>query len=139
MSGTAIRQPNQGWDASEGVSKVAMLRWDTDTLAWVKVSGGTTEGPDVNVTNFPADPATATGQTNIQTKIGDVLADYKISDIDADASPNYYGFLRKDGAWYILKETVSAGADTYRYVKGASGYNWSNRASESYVTFDSAF
>ena len=54
---------------------------------------------------------------------------YRISDIDDDATPNYYGFLKADGSWYILKETVSAGANTYRYVAGSSGYNWSNRAS----------
>ena len=40
------------------------------------------------------------------TEIQDTLDTYKISDIDADASPNYYGFLRKDGAWYIIKETI---------------------------------
>lgn len=67
------------------------------------------------------------------------LSDYKISDIDADASPNYYGFLRSDGAWYIIKETISAGNDTYRYASGSSGYNWSNRASETYQSFDNTF
>ena len=69
----------------------------------------------------------------------DSLDGYKVSDVDDDGSPNYYGFLRADGAWYIIKETLSAGANTYRYVKGASGYNWSNRASESYDTFDAIF
>jgi len=67
------------------------------------------------------------------------LTNYKLSDVDDDASPNYYGYIRADGAWYIMKETISAGADTYRYVSGTSGYNWANRASETYVTFDSAF
>ena len=75
---------------------------------------------------------------SVSTNLDD-LGGYKVSDVDADASPNYYGFLRADGAWYILKETISAGADTYRYVKGASSYNWSNRASESYDTFDAIF
>lgn len=69
----------------------------------------------------------------------DSLDGYKISDIDADASPNYYGFLRADGAWYILKETIVPGDDTYRYVAGSSSYTWSGRTGLSYVTFDSAF
>lgn len=70
----------------------------------------------------------------------DTLVNYALSDVDADASPNYYGYLRCDGAWYILKETISAGADTYRYYFGTSDYttNWTNRASLTYVYFDSA-
>lgn len=71
----------------------------------------------------------------------DTLASYRISDKDDDASPNYYGFVNADGAWYILKETVSAGADTYRYAAGSSDYttNWTNRASLSYGYFYSTF
>jgi len=53
---------------------------------------------------------------------------------DDDASPNYYGFEAADGSWYILKETVSAGADTYQYNLGTSSYTtgWTNRTSASY-------
>lgn len=69
------------------------------------------------------------------------LAGYTLSDKDDDASPNYYGYLAKDGSWYIMKETVVAGADTYRFIKGASGYttNWTNRASLSYDYFNTVF
>jgi hypothetical protein len=68
-------------------------------------------------------------------------ARYSIADKDADASPNYYGFTDAFGAWYIMKETVSAGADTYRYCKGANDYttNWTNRASLSYDYFYTVF
>ena len=68
--------------------------------------------------------------TNAIRNVDDVLAPYKITDKDDDASPNYYGFTKPDGSWYILKETVSAGADTYRYAVGTSAYttNWTNRA-----------
>lgn len=71
----------------------------------------------------------------------DILASYKISDKDDDASPNYFGFVNADGAWYILKETVSAGADTYRYAAGSSSYttNWTNRASLSFDHFYNVF
>ena len=69
------------------------------------------------------------------------LDGYELSDKDDDASPNYYGFLNAEGAWYVLKETVSAGADTYRYIKGTSDYptNWGNRSSLSYGYFNSVF
>jgi hypothetical protein len=68
-------------------------------------------------------------------------ARYSIADKDADASPNYYGFTDAFGNWYIMKETVSAGADTYRYCKGSSGYTtaWTNRAGQSYDYFYEVF
>lgn len=53
MSGVSI-DAGLGWSPSEKVQTVSMYRWDTGSLTWVKVSGGTTSGPDVNVTNFPA-------------------------------------------------------------------------------------
>lgn len=69
------------------------------------------------------------------------LSDYGKYKIDADASPNYYGFERRDGAWYIMKETISAGDDTYEYTKGSSDIatNWTNRVSLSYDTFANTF
>lgn len=77
----------------------------------------------------------------INTLIGDSLQDYIISDKDDDASPNYFGFLKKDGSWYIMKETVSAGADTYRYAKGTTDYttNWTGRVGLTYGYFNDIF
>lgn len=62
---------------------------------------------------------------------------YKITEVD-DSSPAFYGFVRKDGAWFIMKED-SAGA--YRYFKGASSFstNWTSRASLAYDYFDNIF
>lgn len=73
--------------------------------------------------------------------VDDVLGQYRINDTDDDASPNYYGFQDAMGDWYILKETISSGANTYRYVKGSSDYstNWTNRAALTYGLFDSVF
>ena len=64
----------------------------------------------------------------------DRLASYRTADVDEDASPNYYGFLNTHGRWYILKETLATGANTYRYVAGQSGYaaKWTSRVSLSY-------
>ena len=73
--------------------------------------------------------------------ISDILEGYKITDKDDDATPNYYGYTDKDGNWYILKEVVSPGADTYRYAKGTSDYttNWTGRAGLSYDYFYNVF
>jgi hypothetical protein len=69
------------------------------------------------------------------------VGQYVLSDKDDDASPNYYGYVDKDGNWYIMKETVSAGNDTYRFIKGSSDYttNWTNRISLSYDYFYTIF
>jgi hypothetical protein len=63
---------------------------------------------------------------------------YSISEIDDDALPSYYGFVDKDGRWYISKED-SAGS--YRYTKGNSSFstNWGNRAALTYDYFDVIF
>lgn len=71
----------------------------------------------------------------------DILARYKCADTDDDASPNYYGFLDKEGNWYILQEVLVAGANTYRYVRGTADYatNWGNRAGLTYDYFSEVF
>ncbi len=63
---------------------------------------------------------------------------YEIAQLDDASLPAYYGFLRKTGAWYIMKED-SAGA--YRYSKGTTAFstNWTNRASLTYDYFNSVF
>lgn len=73
----------------------------------------------------------------------DSLDEYKISDID-DADPTkYYGFLKKDGGYYILEEDTVA--KTYRYYKGSSGYDiavtgaWATRVSQTYDYFNVIF
>ena len=74
---------------------------------------------------------------NIQRVEGSLSA-YHVSDIDS-TGPNYYGFIDKDGAWYIIKEDTTA--LSYRYCKGTSDYssNWDNRATLTYDYFDAVF
>lgn len=61
---------------------------------------------------------------------------YQISQID-DSTPAYYGFVNKDGLWYIMQENNG----TYLYTKGASSFstNWTNRAALSYDYFNTVF
>jgi len=64
---------------------------------------------------------------------------YNISDTDDAGDPAYFGFLRANGNWYILRQEV---ADKhYRYVQGESGYAtaWTGRAALSYDYFDVVF
>lgn len=65
----------------------------------------------------------------------DPTAGYSISDIDESGTTKYYGYLNGSGGWYIMEVTST----TVRYVKGDSGYDFSNRASETYDTFDAIF
>ena len=69
------------------------------------------------------------------------VAGYVLSDKDDDASPNYYGYVDKEGNYYIMKETISPGADTYRFVKDSSGYTtaWTGRVGLSYDYFYNTF
>lgn len=62
---------------------------------------------------------------------------YGISQVD-DATPSYYGFVNKDGAWYITCEEEDG---SYRYCKGVIdfAYNWGRRGLLSYSYFNTAF
>jgi len=70
---------------------------------------------------------------------------YWISDIDNVSSPNFYGYIDRNGNWYIMKETLLDTTynttDTYRYYWGNSGYdsNWTNREDLTYGRYDSIF
>lgn len=81
--GTAYTRLKDSYDASEGVTKIAMLRWDTDTLSWVKFSGDSSGiAADVTVLNWPASLTGAAintsyvsgtitvGTTETQAKVG---------------------------------------------------------------------
>jgi len=61
---------------------------------------------------------------------------YKISDSAEPAGgPEYFGFLRQDGYWFIMKITTSGTDKTYRYISGTTDYttSWTGKAGLSYV------
>lgn len=67
---------------------------------------------------------------------------YEITELDeSDPTYSYYGFVHKDGPWYIARETKATGS--YRYTNGASNFStgWTNRATPSipYNYFDVIF
>jgi len=63
---------------------------------------------------------------------------YKISQVDDDNYPAYYGYINVSGAWYIMREDSS---NNYRYSKGDSSFalNWDGRALLTYGYFDTVF
>ena len=89
----------------------------------------------INIDGEIINPATENKQDTQITSEADKLFNYKLSGIDDTTATVYLGYLNKDGAWYIAKY-LSTGVT---YAKGSSGYNWSNRASESYGEFNNIF
>jgi len=63
---------------------------------------------------------------------------YNISNTET-GSTSYYGYIDKDGGWYIQKAVVAGAATTYTYAKGDSGYDWANKATATYGRFDTIF
>src|SRR3990170_1771821 len=60
--------------------------------------------------------ATISGTAAVETR--DVLERYKFSDTKTITATDYFGYLDKDGNWYILQLTAAAG----RYTSGGSDY-----------------
>ena len=64
---------------------------------------------------------------------------YAIADIEATATYKYFGFQRDDGYWYIMRKTLAI--KKFEYVAGPSAYStaWTNRASQTYTDYATAF
>lgn len=62
---------------------------------------------------------------------------YSISQVD-DSSPSYFGFVKKGGGWFIMREGEDS---SFRYVKGEAnfGANWVNRNRLDFNYFDKVF
>lgn len=70
----------------------------------------------------------------------DPVEGYYISDQEV-GSTSYYGYLNKDGNYYIQRG-IQVGAEiNYTYSSGSSGYvaAWANRAFEVYQNFADEF
>ena len=89
---------------------------------------------------FNDDVSDADGtQRNLRTaNIRQPLEGYRISDQEV-GSTTYYGYLNKDGAWYIQKGVQSGAVINYTYKAGSSSYSWANRTDPTYASFDTTF
>jgi hypothetical protein len=74
--------------------------------------------------------------TNVYTK---ETGSYSICNKEATATYKYFGFQRSDGYWYIMRKTIST--NVFEYVAGTSAYStaWTNRASQTYTDYATAF
>jgi hypothetical protein len=58
--------------------------------------------------------------TIVEITDSDPLLGYRICDRDSgNGDFNYYGYMKKDGSFYIMREEVAVGA--YRYYQGNIG------------------
>jgi hypothetical protein len=74
--------------------------------------------------------------TNVYTK---ETGSYSICNKEATATYKYFGFQRSDGYWYIMRKTIST--NVFEYAAGTSAYStaWTNRASQTYTDYATAF
>jgi len=78
---------------------------------------------------------------------GFLLDGYRVSEQASkttDANVLYFGFVNRMGEWYIMEQDTSAGSNdlqTYRFVKGDSGYTtaWTAREAQTYDYFYTTF
>lgn len=84
-------------------------------------------------------------QRTLRIKVADdPVEGYKISDTEivAGDGTSYYGYIHKDGQYYIMKAVVSGAETTYTYSSGVAGAYaaaWIARATETYQNFADEF
>jgi len=98
-------------------------------------------------------PGTVAVKDTTDTKIDPAIKGYQsrttsygITEID-DGDPAYYGFINKDGSWYVLKEDETTGDFAYRYASPINNPTlpdfldaWAvHDTTLDYVYFDAAF
>lgn len=85
-----------------------------------------------NPVTLAYEPAQVQSQELVDPTLG-----YKISDIDESGATAYYGYIDKNGNWYIVSVTATA----VRYIKGTENYttSWTGRALLEYGYFNAIF
>lgn len=64
---------------------------------------------------------------------------YRIAELD-DGTPSYYGFIDKEGNWFIMRDNNG----TYKYITGSTGFSsaWTGKGAEPEINwkyYDAAF
>lgn len=72
------------------------------------------------------------------TSLIEPTAGYRVTEISTE-DYNYYGFVNKEGNWYIMREDPTEGS--FRYVKGDLSFSsgWTRREKMKYDYFHSVF
>jgi len=68
----------------------------------------------------------------------DIFEIYKPADIVEDGSTKYYGYIAKDGKWFIMRESNTKNTTRYRYASGNKGFKsaFTDRAKQEYKYYD---
>ena len=95
--------------------------------------GGTYYNVKVNPSGSLLTETTLTGVYMKET------GSYSICNKEATATYKYFGFQKSDGGWYIMRKTIAT--NIFEYVAGASAYAtaWTDRASQTYTDYATAF
>jgi len=125
--GVAHMRLAESFDGVENVTKIAMLQWDTDTLSWVKFTGGTGGGG-------------SSGPISVTTDSIEVRSFSMKSIVDeASSTVTYVGEASTGTAvgaasWRIKRLTQAASVLTIEWADGNGNFDnvWSDRASLSY-------
>lgn len=80
---------------------------------------------------------TTDGQVIYQESDMNPTNQYSIADLDTGGATQYFGYIDKDGKWYIMQLTGTQA----RYFAGTVDYaaNWANRAALAYQHFNLIF
>ncbi len=110
------QQYYSAFDALESVHKVAILRWDTGTLAWVKFTGGD-----------PLAPAADVNITNVSLAVTGPLTDAQLRASAVIVRPTNYSVIVDDtttaGFTYVCKAVIgtASSAASWQIVKIPDG------------------
>ena len=66
--------------------------------------------------------------------------DYKFQNLDESGDPAYYGYVRQDGKYYIMKLTAAGVAQYFKSDTDTEAYDtaWTARAAKTYTDWDGA-
>lgn len=92
--------------------------------------------PDVIVPEIKSPTVNVPAPTVI--KEDDIFSRYKPADVRVEGTTKFYGYLAKDGSWFILRETGDDNGSKYRYTTGKKGFKkaFTNRQAHDYKYID---
>jgi len=151
---TAIQQQAKSTEKPETGKRENISIADIDKRAFLKLIGGT--GLILFLLSifnknagglFPGIAPAGSGLTLLKDTAGNKidpaqnqpLDGYRISEVDDNNTIAFYGFINKDGAWFIMKGDANTGS--FRYAKGNSDFpnNWARRENLKYDYFYKLF
>ncbi len=151
---TAIQSLVKSTEKADSEKREGISIADIDKRAFLKLIGGT--GIILFLLSifnknagglFPGIAPAGAGLTLLKDTAGNKidpaqnqpLDGYRISEVDDNTAVAFYGFINKDGAWFIMKGDADTGS--FRYSRGNSDFpsNWARRGNLKYDYFYKLF